>query len=109
MEPTRKSAAPKPVSWLGDAVWKTRLAAMEEVKTCLDTNSNLPGLIALKLLCKKPGLKDNNFQVLGAKLSAIAIIARKIRWSQQCWDAVTPELVEKLGDNKNCETCKETL
>ena len=34
-----------------------------QVKTCLDTNSNLPGLIDLKLLCKKPGLKDNIFQV----------------------------------------------
>jgi len=33
-------------------------------------------LIAVKLLCKKPGLKDNNFQVLGHKISALGIIAK---------------------------------
>jgi hypothetical protein len=33
-------------------------------------------LIAVKLLCKKPGLKDNNFQVLGHRISALGVIAK---------------------------------
>jgi hypothetical protein len=33
-------------------------------------------LIAVKLLCKKPGLKDNNFQALGHKITALGIIAK---------------------------------
>lgn len=94
---------------LGDTNWKTRLAAIEEAKSSLESATTFPGLVAVKLLCKKPGLKDNNFQALGAKIASIGIIATKIKWTQQCWDAVTPDIVEKLGDNKNCEACKETL
>jgi hypothetical protein len=30
----------------------------------------------VKLLCKKPGLKDNNFQVLGHRISALGVIAK---------------------------------
>ncbi len=30
------------------------------------------------LLCRKPGLKDNNFQVLGLRLSALSQVAQVI-------------------------------
>ena len=75
---------------LGEANWKARLAAMEEVgfsnssllkltfsptvtfnaNFLLQVNSRLSGmdtiptLLTAVLICKKPGLKDNNFQVL---------------------------------------------
>ena len=52
----------------------------------MESASSFPGLVAVKLLCKKPGLKDNNFQVLGAKVVAVAIIAKKIRWTQKVED-----------------------
>ena len=94
---------------LGDNNWKVRLAAMEEAKAKLETATEFPGLVAVKLLCKKPGLKDNNFQVLGAKLIALRTIAKKSKFSQQMWDAVTPEIVGILADKKNCEAVKETL
>ena len=96
-------------SGLGDNNWKVRLAAMEDAKAKLETASDLPGLVAVKLLCKKPGLKDNNFQVLGAKIIALRTIASKCRFSQQMWDAVTPEIVGILADKKNCDAVKETL
>ena len=89
----------------------------------------IPALLTAVLLCKKPGLKDNNFQVyirfvllsretttqyfslqvLGAKLTAIRTILTKTSLTQQLWDCLTPDLVEKLGDKKNCESCKEAL
>ena len=96
-------------SGLGDNNWKVRLAAMEDAKAKLETALEFPGLVAVKLLCKKPGLKDNNFQVLGAKIIALRTIAAKSRFSQQMWDAVTPEIVGILADKKNCEAVKETL
>lgn len=94
---------------LGDNNWKVRLAAIEEAKSKLETASDFPGLVAVKLLCKKPGLKDNNFQVLGSKIIALRTIAKKSRFSQQMWDTVTPEIVGILADKKNCEAVKETF
>jgi len=97
------------VKELGEANWKARLAAMEEVNSLLSGRAEVPGLLAATLLCKKPGLKDNNFQVLGAKLSAIKTILGTSPLTQQVWDALTPDLVDKLGDKKNCDLCKEVL
>ena len=95
----------------------SRLSGMDEI----------PALLTAVLLCKKPGLKDNNFQVLkcfvghqscnacflpqvlGAKLTAIRTILTKTSLTQQLWDCMMPDLVEKLGDKKNCESCKEAL
>lgn len=97
------------VTGLGDNNWKTRLASMEEANGKLALATEFPGLVAVKLLCKKPGLKDNNFQVLGAKLAAMKTIASKVPVSQQMWDAVTPEVVGILADKKNSESVKEVL
>ena len=64
---------------LGEANWKARLAAMEEVldqfsvtfhyfpnqvNSRLSGMDTIPTLLTAVLICKKPGLKDNNFQVL---------------------------------------------
>ena len=97
------------VTGLANNNWKERLASMEEANSRLDVATEFPGLVAVKLLCRKPGLKDNNFQVLGAKLTAMKTIASKVPVSQQMWDAVTPEIVGILADKKNCEAVKEVL
>ena len=54
-------------------------------------------------------LKDKILQVLGAKLTAIKTILCKVPLSQQIWDSLTPDLVDKLGDKKNCDSCKAAL
>merc|ERR1719187_320244 len=82
---------------------------MEEVNSRLSGMDTIPTLLTAVLICKKPGLKDNNFQVLGAKLTAIRTILSKASLTQQVWDCLMPDLVEKLGDKKNCESCKEAL
>jgi len=97
------------VAGLGDTNWKNRLASMEEANSKLSSMDTVPGLIAIKLLCKKPGLKDNNFQVLGLKMTALRSIAVKSPVSQQMWDAVTPEIVGILADKKNADNAKEAL
>ena len=97
-----------------------------QVNSRLSGMDEIPALLTAVLLCKKPGLKDNNFQVkcfvghqtcnacflpqvLGAKLTAIRTILTKTSLTQQLWDCMMPDLVEKLGDKKNCESCKEAL
>ena len=97
------------VTGLGDSNWKIRLASMEEANTKLSSSSSLPGLVAVKLLCKKPGLKDNNFQVLGAKLTALKTISSKCPVTQQIWDTVTPDIIGVLADKKNADNAKEAL
>jgi len=100
------------LSGLGDSNWKNRLASMETVVSTLDSAPDKikTGLIVLKLLStKKPGLKENNFQVLGLKLKAISLVAKKSSITQQGWDSLYPEIVDKFSDKKNLENTKNTL
>jgi hypothetical protein len=56
------------------------VATIEEVMSRLETaGSQIPGLTAVKLLCKKPGLKDASFQVVEHKITALGIIAKVCR------------------------------
>jgi hypothetical protein len=68
--------------------------------------SQIPGLIAMKLLCP---LKDPRSVVERQKILALGIIAKNWTWTQQCWDSVKTEIVEKLGDERIGELAKESL
>lgn len=50
---------------LMDVAWKERLAAMEELtkKVKMEVGSDIPCQLVVLLIARKPGLKDNNFQV----------------------------------------------
>ena len=80
--------------WLGweTQTGRTRLASLEEANGKLNIVSDFPGLVSVKLLCKKTGLKDNNFQVLVARLNALKMIASKCPFSQKMWNTVTPDI-----------------
>lgn len=58
---------------------------------------------------KKPGLKDNNFQVLKLRLTALAYLAENFNFSWTSAEAILPDLVDKIGDVKNGSGCKEVL
>ncbi len=59
---------------------KVRVATIEEVMSRLEAaGSQIPCLTAVKLLCKKPGLKDASFQVVEHKIAALGIIAKVCR------------------------------
>ncbi len=56
------------------------MATIEEVLLRLEAaGSQIPGLTAVKLLCKKPSLKDASFQVVEHKIAALGIIAKVCR------------------------------
>jgi hypothetical protein len=56
------------------------VATIEEVMSRLEAaDSQIPGLTAVKLLCKKPNLKDASFQVVEHKIAALSIIAKVCR------------------------------
>ena len=63
--------------------------------------SDMKSLLFVKVLEKKPGWKDSNFQVMKAKLSIVGVLAAKAtvfgRKSALC---ALPAVVEKLSDVK---------
>lgn len=49
---------------LGSANWKDRLSAVEKMKEVVEAmEGSLPVQVIAKTLCRKPGLRDTNFQV----------------------------------------------
>ncbi len=86
---------------LGDANWKTRLAALEEMTTWVeDIVEGLDAEVVVRALGKK-GWGEKNFQV-SAKLYGILIILaeRCPSFGRSCAALSTPHLSEKLGDAK---------
>ena len=57
---------PGTVPQLGHANWKERLAGHEQLKEFLEglPPDQIQSLLFIKVLERKPGWKDNNFQVL---------------------------------------------
>ncbi|CAG0924320.1 unnamed protein product, partial [Notodromas monacha] len=96
---------------IADGNWKTRLSALENVGriiSCSDA-ATLPAQALIKILCKKPGLKDNNFQVLKLRFEAIKSIAGGSKVSRTSAIMVIPDLTDKLGDAKSGPAACEAL
>lgn len=64
---------------LTDPNWKMRLEGVEGFRHALaDLNpSEVSGQLLVKILNKKPGLKDTNFQALKMKLEAVKAVTDK--------------------------------
>ena len=56
---------------LASSVWKERLAAMEVAQTKIRADSSLSCQLICRLMMRKPGLKDNNFQVMSYALQLL--------------------------------------
>ncbi|XP_064481485.1 cytoskeleton-associated protein 5-like isoform X2 [Ornithodoros turicata] len=78
--------------------WKDRLAAVDKMKELL---GNVPVQATLKILCRKPGLKDTNFQVLKGKLEVVEQVLEHGPVSLCSADCCLGDLVDKVGDVKN--------
>lgn len=102
---------PEALSGLSDSLWKARLTAVEAFLICLDGVEAKPGnsQALIRVLCKKPGLKDTNFQVLKVKLEILTKIVEKIGITTTTADCILNELVTTLADAKNnaaaCKFC----
>lgn len=96
---------------LEDSNWKTRLAAVETINGAIDAMDTGvdQSQVLIRVLCKKPGLKDTNFQVIKAKLEAILKVIKMFSLTSVTGDAICSDVVEKLGDAKNSEAAGKDL
>ncbi|XP_068082829.1 protein mini spindles [Anabrus simplex] len=99
------------ISGLCDANWKIRLSAMEQIVQKLNEMEpgDIPAQVVIRLLNKKPGLKDTNFQVLKARLEALKMVVETAEVSSVSADACVVDVADKLGDPKNGALAAETL
>ncbi|KAM3919905.1 cytoskeleton-associated protein 5 isoform 1-T1 [Leptodactylus fuscus] len=91
--------------------WKERLASMEEFQKAVESmeRSEIPCQALIKMLAKKPGFKETNFQVMQMKLHIVALIAQKGNFSKTSANVVLDGLVDKVGDVKCGGNAKEAL
>ncbi|XP_074532874.1 cytoskeleton-associated protein 5 isoform X4 [Halichoeres trimaculatus] len=96
---------------LDSANWKERLASMEEFQKAVETmdKSVMPCQALVRMLAKKPGWKETNFQVMQMKLRIVALIAQRGQFSKTSAFVVLDGLVDKVGDVKCGGNAKEGL
>ncbi|XP_061533378.1 cytoskeleton-associated protein 5 isoform X2 [Phycodurus eques] len=96
---------------LDSANWKERLASMEEFQRAVETMDKMamPCQALVKMLAKKPGWKETNFQVMQMKLHIVAIIAQRGQFSKRSASVVLDGLVDKVGDVKCGSNAKEGM
>ncbi|KAH7968652.1 hypothetical protein HPB52_010508 [Rhipicephalus sanguineus] len=95
---------------LGSANWKDRLAAIEKMKEVVEAmEGSLPVQVIAKTLCRKPGLRDTNFQVLKLKLETLVVVLGGGPVSLCVADCLLPDLVDKVGDIKNGQGAASAL
>ncbi|CAL8245486.1 unnamed protein product [Lota lota] len=91
--------------------WKERLASMEEflkAVECMDSDE-MPCQALVRLLAKKPGWKETNFQVMQLKLQVVAVVAQRGRFSKTSASVVLEALVDKVSDVKCGGKAKDAL
>uniref|UniRef100_A0A8D8W5H1 Cytoskeleton-associated protein 5 n=1 Tax=Cacopsylla melanoneura TaxID=428564 RepID=A0A8D8W5H1_9HEMI len=99
------------VADLTDANWKTRLAAMEQLKPIITDIEDAPGTaqVLIRILNKKPGFKDNNFQVLKLRLESVKVICEKCKITSTTVGYCLTDIASYLGDAKNGALASEVL
>lgn len=99
------------VSGLVDSNWKNRLSTAETFLGLIDGIESKPGnsQTLVRMLCKKPGLKETNFQVLKLKLEALAAITEKLGMTTTTAETFFTEIVALLADSKNSTGANQVL
>ncbi|CAL8404824.1 unnamed protein product [Boreogadus saida] len=91
--------------------WKERLASMEEFLKAVESmdGDEMPCQALARMLAKKPGWKETNFQVMGLKLQVVAAVAHRGRFSKTSALVVLEALVDKVSDVKCAGKAKDAL
>ncbi|KAM6973183.1 cytoskeleton-associated protein 5 [Aplochiton taeniatus] len=91
--------------------WKDRLASMEEFQRAVEQMSpgDMPCQALVRMLARKPGWKETNFQVMQLKIQIVGQIAQKGVFSKTSAAVVLEALVDKVGDVKCGGKAKEAL
>lgn len=84
---------------------------MEEFQKAVELmeRSEMPCQALVRMLAKKPGWKETNFQVMQMKLHIVALIAQKGNFSRTSAQVVLDGLVDKVGDVKCGTNAKEAM
>ncbi|KAI0306375.1 ARM repeat-containing protein [Multifurca ochricompacta] len=98
------------VTDLGDANWKTRLAALEEMTTWVESMvDELDAEVVIRALGKK-GWGEKNFQVSAKLYGILVILAERCpSFGRSCAALSIPHLSEKLGDAKLKKPASDAL
>ncbi|KAG7190528.1 hypothetical protein KM043_006629 [Ampulex compressa] len=99
------------VSGLVDSNWKTRLSAAEKILESVKQMelANTSTQVVVRILARKPGFKDTNFQVLKLKLEIVKLLAENYPFSSTVAEYCMTDVTEKLTDTKNNAIACETL
>ncbi|XP_006157853.1 cytoskeleton-associated protein 5 isoform X1 [Tupaia chinensis] len=102
---------PTCIQLLDSGNWKERLASMEEFQKSVELmdRTEMPCQALVRMLAKKPGWKETNFQVMQLKLHIVALIAQKGNFSKTSAQVVLDGLVDKIGDVKCGNNAKEAM
>ncbi|XP_042531829.1 cytoskeleton-associated protein 5 isoform X1 [Dipodomys spectabilis] len=102
---------PTCIQLLDSSNWKERLACMEEFQKAVELmeRAEMPCQSLVRMLAKKPGWKETNFQVMQMKLHIVALIAQKGNFSKTSAQIVLDGLVDKIGDVKCGNNAKEAM
>ena len=102
---------PDMISGLADSNWKTRLSSIETFQQMLANFEEKCGhtQVLIRVLAKKPGLRDTNFQVLKLRLDAVTQIASSFGITVTTADYIINEITEKLSDPKNSTSASAAL
>lgn len=98
------------VNDLSNANWKTRLAAAEQFMVDIQDLDTIPAQALIKIIARRPGLKDTNFQVLKVKLDIVKFIAKNsTSFSTTTANCCLNDIAEKFGDAKNGTSVCDTM
>ncbi|PNF34800.1 hypothetical protein B7P43_G03732 [Cryptotermes secundus] len=90
-------------------VFLTDLDNFKMTKSVVEMETEIPTQVVIRMLNKKPGLKDTNFQVLKARLEAVKLLAENARFTSVVLGYCITDIADKLGDVKNGTLAAETL
>ncbi|XP_055712026.1 protein mini spindles isoform X3 [Phlebotomus papatasi] len=102
---------PDVISGLADSNWKGRFGAVESlmgIVSDIDPKSGVSQVL-VRIVLKKPGLKDTHFQVLKYRLDIIKVIAERMPITVTTCDYAMSDIAEKLGDTKNNASASAAL
>lgn len=102
---------PESINGLTESDWKCRLSAVQTFQQTLSSFEPKCGhtQVLVRVLAKKPGLKDTNFQVLKLRLDAVTQIVESFGITVTSADYIINDIAEKLGDPKNSTSASAAL
>ncbi|KAF9937265.1 Microtubule-associated protein, microtubule dynamics during spindle orientation [Mortierella alpina] len=89
------------IAEFGDSSWKVRLEAMEKLHELVESNSDFEAELITRVLAKKPGWKESNFQVTTKLYGILQLQAQTLpTFSKACAALTIPAMIDKMGDIK---------